>query len=240
MPELYSMENALEFNWSSISNELNPERRELLDNYISGNKILDAGCGGGGYVSYLQKKGFDCIGIDNFQDFVDFANKKASKGSVFHANITSLPFPDKSFDTTYCFDVLEHVDDYVSLSELARVTSKRIIITVPKTDSFFKKFGLTFLHYQDKSHLRTYDEEMLQKLITSVPHKSVAILNELAVPQKNMLRAIMNDCFEMNQGRLKRFILSKLLKYITGTTKFSPIYTGLVAVIDLTDQESTP
>ena len=149
MPELYSMENALEFNWSSISNELNPERRKLLDDYLAGKRVLDAGCGGGGYVSYLQKKGLDCIGIDNFKDFVDFANKKTTKDSIFLGNITSLPFPDKSFDSTYCFDVLEHVDDYVALSELARVTSKRIIITVPKTDSFFKKYGLTFLHCPD-------------------------------------------------------------------------------------------
>ena len=81
---------------------------------------------------------------------------------------------------------------------------------------------------------------MLQKLIKSVPHKSIAILNELAVPQKNMLRAIIDGCFEMNHSILKRFILSKLLKYITGTIRFRQIHTGLVAIINLTDQESTP
>lgn len=240
MSELYSMKNALEFNWSSISNNLNPERRALLDTYLSGNRILDAGCGGGSYVAYLQKKGFDCIGIDYFQDFVDFANKNISKDWVFRGDITSLPFPSKSFDTSYCFDVLEHVDDYLSLSELERVTSKRIIIAVPKTDSFFKSFGLTFLHYQDKTHLRTYDVEMVQKLITSVPHKSFVILDELAVPQKNMVLAIMKDCFKVNHGRVGSYVLAKLLKYMTATTKFNQIYTGLVAVIDLADQEQVP
>jgi SAM-dependent methyltransferase len=233
MSELYSMENALEFNWSSVSNDLNPERQALLDKYLTGNKILDAGCGGGSYVAYLIKKGFDCIGIDNFQDFVDFANENASKGKVFQGDITSLQFPDKSFDSTFCFDVLEHVDDYSSLSELERVTTKRIVIAVPKIDSFFKRYNLTFLHYQDKSHLRTYDEDMLRNLIMSIPHKSVVILNELAVPQKALLNTIINKSLQENHGRINRYILSKLLRLITAQIKFNPIYTGLVAVIDL-------
>jgi ubiquinone/menaquinone biosynthesis C-methylase UbiE len=235
VPELYSMENAIEFNWSSLSNDLNPERQALLDKYLTGNKILDAGCGGGSYVSYLAKNGFDCLGIDKFQDFVNFANKNNDlDGKVFQGDVTSLPFQDKTFDTAFCFDVLEHVDDYASLSELERVTSKRIIIAVPKIDTFFKKYNLTFLHYQDKSHLRTYDEDMLQNLINSVNYKSSIVLDELAVPQKTMINEMLNTCFQGNPGRFSQYVLSKSIGYIAAKVKFKPIYTGLVAVIDLT------
>jgi SAM-dependent methyltransferase len=227
------MKNALEYNWSSVSNDLNPERRALLDKYLSGNRILDAGCGGGSYVAYLISKGFDCLGIDNFKEFVNFANENAVKGKVFQGDITALPFPDKSFDCSYCLDVFEHVDDYSSLSELERVTTKRIIIAVPKTDSFFKKYNLTFLHYQDKSHLRTYDEGMLRDLIMSIPHKSAVIINELAVPQRSFVNEIINKSLQENHGRINRYILSMLLRLITARIKFRPIYTGLVAIIDL-------
>ena len=33
------------------------------------------------------------------------------KGTYVQGDITNLPFPDKTFDSMYCFDVLENVDD---------------------------------------------------------------------------------------------------------------------------------
>ncbi|KAF3885779.1 class I SAM-dependent methyltransferase [Tolypothrix bouteillei] len=162
MNNLYTIENAEKFNWSSVSGQLNPERVSHLDKYLIGKKILDAGCGGGAYVEFLSQKNLEVTGVDKYEHFLQVARQKGKLGTYIQADITNLPFPDKVFDCTYCYDVLEHIDDQAAIKELIRVTSKRLIVAVPQEDEIMKKFNLTFLHYQDKTHLRNYTENSLK------------------------------------------------------------------------------
>lgn len=165
MNELYSVENAHKFNWSSVSGNLIPERISHLETYLVGNRILDAGCGGGAYVEFLSQQGLEAIGIDKYDQFLQFAKEKGRAGTYIQGDLTCLPFPDKTFDCTYCFDVLEHIDDQLAIQELARVTTKRLILAVPQKDELMHQFGLTFITYQDSTHLRYYTEESLKELI---------------------------------------------------------------------------
>jgi 2-polyprenyl-3-methyl-5-hydroxy-6-metoxy-1,4-benzoquinol methylase len=159
MESAYSVDNAYKFAWSSVSGKLNPERLSHLDKYLSGKKVLDAGCSGGAYVDYLTRNGFQVTGVEKFDQFIELARERRRQGTLLEADITCLPFRDQAFDSTYCFDVLEHVDDRVALAELARVTSKRLILTVPRENDTICKFNITFLHYSDKTHLRNYTED---------------------------------------------------------------------------------
>ena len=52
----YTLENAKLFGWNSVSGELLPERVELLNKYVVGKTVLDAGCGGA-FVDYLNGHG---------------------------------------------------------------------------------------------------------------------------------------------------------------------------------------
>ena len=65
----YSLENAQNFNWSSVSGNLNSERVSHLETYLVGNKILDAGCGGGAFVEFLSQKGLEVTGVDKYNQF---------------------------------------------------------------------------------------------------------------------------------------------------------------------------
>src|SRR4029077_5826717 len=52
--------------------------------------------------------------------------------NVAVANIETLPFADKSFDTTLCAHTLEHVRDFdKAVGELVRVTRQRLLVIVP-------------------------------------------------------------------------------------------------------------
>ena len=70
-----------------------------------GEKILDAGCGGGGFVDFLTKKGLDVTGVDKYPEFLSIGKQKGFAGNFVEGDITALPFADKTFDCTYCFDV---------------------------------------------------------------------------------------------------------------------------------------
>ncbi|MGV0024196.1 class I SAM-dependent methyltransferase [Phormidesmis priestleyi] len=231
----YSLENARKFRWSSITGELNPERIAHLDRYLLGDLFLDAGCAGGAYSEYLRAKGFDVTGVDKMLEFLETIPVDR-RHFYKQADVTDLPFEDNYFDSTYCFDVLEHVDDFTALKELVRVTKRRLIITVPHENyPLFQKCNLTLLTYQDSTHLRYYNAESLEKLIRSVTDSPFKIFGELHVPIRSL-------CSELIKGERKssfnyaiRSIIAFSFKALLYTMKDSdlPFYSSLVAIVDL-------
>lgn len=229
--ENYSVENARNFKWSSVSGDLHPVRVSHLDKYIIGQDILDCGCGGGAYVEFLAAKGLSVTGIDKYDVFLDIARKQARLGTYSQGDITELGFEDKSFDCTYCYDVLEHVDDKLALKEMARVTRRRLILAVPKEDELMTKYGLTFFHYQDKTHLRNYTESSLRALVETIVHSKSHIFPELAVLAGDLVRDMIE--FTRPRPRLRSIVFNRLLGKMLDRASYKRVYTGLVAVVDL-------
>lgn len=177
----YSLDKAQEFGWASIGADLPGERVTLLQSFMLGKKVLDAGCGGGAYVDHFSRSGLEATGVDMYQPFLQLAKDNGRRGNYVQSDLGNLPFEDKTFDCTYCLDVLEHVDDRHVLKELARVTAKRVIFTAPAKDETLGKWGLTFYHYQDQTHLRYYTESVLRELVSVVKSSNVIILPEAHV-----------------------------------------------------------
>lgn len=234
MNDHYSLENAQKFKWSSISGNLNPERVSHLETYLLGQKVLDAGCGGGAYVEFLSRKGLEVTGIDKYEEFLQVAREQGRQGTYVQGDLTHLPFSDKTFDCTYCFDVLEHIDDQLAIQELARVTKKRLIIAVPKEDEIMHNFNLTFLHYQDKTHLRNYTESSLKILVSKIMYSKIAIFSELAIPTSYVVQEMiefrqLNPSLKSIYRKTLNFILKNLLK----CSYYKQVHTGLVVIVDI-------
>lgn len=136
----------------------------------AGNTILDVGCGNGGYVSELSKRGYVIRGIDLLPStsiYNQEVNHRIIKGSV-----TYLPFKDGSFDTILLFNVLEHVDDKKALREVHRVCRKNIIFSVPhQKEKELGYYGITYHPYADLSHLRYYTFESFKNTLTDAGFK---------------------------------------------------------------------
>jgi ubiquinone/menaquinone biosynthesis C-methylase UbiE len=97
-------------------------------------KILDAGCGTGKNLEYLQKYG-KVHGLDFSNDALQFCHKRGLT-NLYKGDLEDLPFEDDSFDLVTCFGVLYHQgikDDQKAIKELARVCTPRglILITTP-------------------------------------------------------------------------------------------------------------
>lgn len=237
----YSVENGVRFGWSSLTGRLNPERVGLLEKNVCGQEILDAGCGGGAFVEFLGAKGLHVTGLDYHAMFLDVARTRPdAKGTYVEGDITALPFPDKHFDCTYCFDVLEHVDDMKALAELIRVTRQRVIIAVPAADDDKVGGGLTFHHYRDLTHLRTYTEESLRALCGLLGQRNVRIVPELPVSfhlvaSEHLQGAQTHNPLKAAARNLYHALLRRLLSY----ARYTAVYSGLVAVIDLLPAEGS-
>jgi SAM-dependent methyltransferase len=101
--------------------------RRVLDLISPPARILEIGCGTGGWCTGLALAGFDVVGIEPNEHGVRACRTRALRyphtRQEFHvARGESLPFPDESFDAVVSSQVCEHVPDRAKLArECVRV-----------------------------------------------------------------------------------------------------------------------
>ena len=105
-----------------------PENRFILKQLgdITGEKLLDLGCGAGENSVYFAKKGALCVATDYSPGMVEVALKLAEKNGVkiegCTANAMELEFPDNTFDIVYASNLLHHLPEpKLAIREMHRV-----------------------------------------------------------------------------------------------------------------------
>lgn len=96
--------------------------------------LLEIGPGNGLLTWLLRQSGRCVTTLD-----IDSAVRPDVLGSV-----EAMPFSDRSFDTVLCIEVLEHLpwDDFGSaLSEIHRVTRKRVVLSLPHVGRYWMLVG---------------------------------------------------------------------------------------------------
>ena len=72
--------------------------------------VLEAGCGLGKYVMYLDRQGHKVIGVDLDEQALVRAHQYDTHLSLAVADVARLPFPDNSFDAYVSLGVIEHFE----------------------------------------------------------------------------------------------------------------------------------
>ena len=96
-------------------------------------RVIDVGCGLASYGRSLLTDGYDWMGAE--VDAADCA--ELARLGLPHRQVDgrSLPFADASFDAALCLEVLEHLDDPVSvLREIHRVAPRQLLVSVPNCE----------------------------------------------------------------------------------------------------------
>jgi SAM-dependent methyltransferase len=129
----------------------NPLQRALIDRFhrriigevvaLSPRTFLDAGCGEG----FVARRIIDAVpgialtGCDVSGAALQIAAGANPEAQFVVGTVVDLPFPDRSFDVVGCFEVLEHLPGDLprqALSELARVTRRAVVLSVPHEPMF--------------------------------------------------------------------------------------------------------
>jgi glycosyltransferase involved in cell wall biosynthesis/SAM-dependent methyltransferase/flagellar biosynthesis GTPase FlhF len=119
--------------------------------------ILDVGCGNGLITNQLPES-LKVVGLDRSEEALKYVQKETIVGDILN-----LPLEDQSFDLVICNDVLEHLttkEREQALKELARVSRKYILITVPFLEDLNQ--GMTKCadcgkYYHINHHLASFD-----------------------------------------------------------------------------------
>ena len=161
----YSLEEALRFQWTSVTGALEADRLRVMEKFSSGRDVIDVGCAGGAYADYMEKLGYKAFRFDLSWELLDFCRGRRDGRRNACGDVLRLPFKKKVFDTALAFDVLEHVDDVSALQELGRVVRHRVIAAVPmEVDPLVVQCGLLYSHYQDTTHQRYYTPQTVRAL----------------------------------------------------------------------------
>lgn len=151
-------------------------KRELVSYFLEkyllkkNNEILDVGCGTGKNIESFSKFGI-VWGIDSSYDAINFCKKRGLKNTV-KGSIEKIPFKNMSFECVTALDVLEHVNDSLSLKEIHRVLKKGgfLIATVPAFPLLWSRWD-EVLH-----HKRRYTKNTL----TSVLERNGFIIKKIS------------------------------------------------------------
>lgn len=111
--------------WASVWHQVD----EIVS--LAPEHVLEVGVGTGIFRSIIRGMGIEIDALDIDPEL----------GPEHVGSVTSIPLPDRSYDVTCAFQVLEHlpyVDAMVGLRELARVASRAVVISLPDAKTLWR------------------------------------------------------------------------------------------------------
>jgi ubiquinone/menaquinone biosynthesis C-methylase UbiE len=133
----------------------------------AGERVLDLGCGLGGYSKVLAEHGFEVSAFDVVPEYVEQARAIGVDAELYDGE--RLPLADAAVDTVVMIEVVEHVDDPRRvLHEARRVARKNVLLTTPNCTQSFKRVPIEFSHMLDTDHRHFFTVESLRALLDEV------------------------------------------------------------------------
>lgn len=130
-----------------------------------GEAFLEVGCGTGYVLQALVREcGVNATGSELFAEGLEHARRRVPEAELIELDARNMPFR-QSFDMAGAFDVLEHIDDDVSVLEGLHHAVRpggHLVLTVPQHPWLWSAADV------DAHHVRRYRRDQLVERVTSV------------------------------------------------------------------------
>jgi SAM-dependent methyltransferase len=178
--EYYEAEGFWEGNM--ISDERNMTRIAQTIGLIPSDckSLLDVGCGNGRFVHKILETRSDLKVIATDRSLEAMQYVQCEK---FISSIENIGVKDNYVDCVSCLEVLEHIHDpnyKKSLDELARVSSKYLLISVPYKENLIDSLTQCpkcSCSFNLELHMRSYDEKDIDNMFEKSGYELVKKLN---------------------------------------------------------------
>jgi SAM-dependent methyltransferase len=161
---------------------------------VRGMRLLDVGCGGGGFLKRARDRGFDVTGVDYNEERLAAVRKELGV-DAFSGSLEEFAKarPDERFDVATIFEVVEHLDDPGRWLDVMRSLLKPgglLFVGVPNKDRAFDPFTGPAMEWIDNPphHLSRWKPAVMAKFVASRGYR-VLSCRSLGVPR--MLLALL-------------------------------------------------
>lgn len=189
---------------------------DYYDKYLSqhlklsdNKKILELGCGIGGLLNFLKKKGYEnFLGVDISEEQLSICQKYVTTKVVNEDVLSFLKKNDHKYDLIVLLDLIEHLgkEKIVQFIELLYKTlnmNGRILLRTPNMGSLF---GLRS-RYIDFTHEVGFTEESIKQVFNQSEFSEVQVQNSY-IGKK---RLFIVKCCQRILGKLYNIKLSKII-----------------------------
>ncbi|MFQ5532120.1 MAG: class I SAM-dependent methyltransferase [Candidatus Nanoarchaeia archaeon] len=147
-------------------------------------RILEAGCGSGRFVYFLDKFGYKIEGIEINKRTVDIINEKFPHLNIKYGDVTKLEYENESLDAIISLGVIEHVVEGIDgpIKEMFRVLKPGglAVVIVPSFNKLRQiKYYLGLLHLSAFLKILK-DNNIIRKLFNKTP-----LYNTVKVPRSS-------------------------------------------------------
>lgn len=150
---------------------------------LSGQKdvrVLDAGCGAGPGLRYLDSRGYETFGTDFVRYPLSVAHQLVPEARLAQTDLrVPLPFSPASFHLILMSEVIEHIDDTRALlDECRRVLAEggSLVLTTPNLWDIRKYWqGQRWSGYVDKTHRRLFSPRSLSDAMRAAGYQQVCV-----------------------------------------------------------------
>jgi len=182
---------------------------EVAKRKPDGGRLLEIGCGYGYLLSLFDKTKWDCVGVEPFVEACQFASTKLGL-SVINGYLDAFTFTEKeSFDIIMLFDVMEHLKDSVSMTELVKYYLKPggvLILGTGDIGSLNAKFGKGQWAYLTlREHLSFFSKDSINYLLNDFNSVDIIKVPYEGSRFKNSMRLLHNFFFRGTYNMIQRF-----------------------------------
>jgi SAM-dependent methyltransferase len=159
-----------------------PERcvfwlQRVLEHAPPGGRLLELGCGHGGFVYLTRLAGFDSVGLEMSPWVAEFA-KRAFGVQVLRGPLEDLDLPAASFKVVAAFDVLEHLEDPLRTLRLCHRLLGPDGVLFLQTPCY-RGEGPAWEQFKDQEHTFLFTEDAIHDILRQAGFSHLAVRESL-------------------------------------------------------------